>query len=248
MTTRGDIITGGVSGAAQRVAALTANTLIGGDGTDVVTRTTAQMKSSFFLTTYDFSNSTGWTTVDGIGTAAITSGVLRLSDTVGSDGYRQSDVDYNGPSAYRSLGMKDDFDVCVRLAVMSTVSQTYAFLEIADASSAGSRISVRAYHNGNAQFFLNLGGTEIAIAAGRFSSYTGQEWLRLSVRGSRVSAYTGVGSGGSRPTAWTPVGTATEGMFVVWSHISLSMSVVAIGSTSTVDFDDFTTIDHGLGL
>ena len=247
-TTRGDLARAGASGVAERFAAVAADTFVGGDGTDVGVRTATQVRTSLFVSVYDLTSSTGWTTVNGLGTATITGGVLRLVHTVGADAYRESTVDYNGASAYRSLGMQGDFDVCVRLAAMSTESQSFAYLEIADASAAGERVSCRAYFNGTAQFFRNAGSADIVTAAARFGAYTGQEWLRVSVRGGHVLAYTGVGSGGARPTSWTKLGTASYAMSVDWSHVSCPMSVAGLAATSTIDFDDFTTVDLGCGL
>lgn len=247
MTTRGDLIRGGASGAAERVAAVTADTFVGGDGTDVTTRTTTQVRSSLFVTTNDLSSSTGWTTVDGTGTASITSGVLRLSHTAGT-AVRDGVSGYNGPSAYRSLGAIADFDACIRIASMSAVVSSYCYIEIADASSAGNRFSTSAVQTGDVYFANNATATNISSAAGRFASFTGQEWLRISVRGGYITSYTGVGSGGVRPTSWTPIGAVAQADLRAWSHVAGSMAVVSTASTSTIDLDDLIIVDRSLGL
>ena len=200
-------------------------------------------------TVYDLSSSTGWTTVagGGTGTATITGGVLRLVHTVGANAYRTSDLNYLGASAYRSLGCKADFDVCARLAVIPATATVYTYIEIADASSAGERVSCNALGNGNCYFIRNNGGTELASAVGRFGGYTGQEWLRVSVRGGHVTVYTGVGVDGARPTSWLSIGGAYA-LIAKWSHVSLSMAAVGIAGTETVDWDDLTIVDLGGGL
>ena len=203
------------------------------------------------VVTHPFNDASGWTTVDGTGNADITSGVLRLSHNIGADAYRLGVLNYNGASAFRALGMRGDFDVCVRIASMSAENASYALLEIADASSAGERYSIFAQQNGAVSIVKNTDNTTHYSIAGVFPGFTGQEWLRLSVRAGLVTGFTGIGVAGARPALWSPlwnaIGTAVV-QPVAWSHVSCSVQVVGIGATSTTDFDDFTTVDLGNGL
>lgn len=67
LTARGQIIRGGVNGAAEALAAQTANTFLGGDGTDVVARTAAQVRTSLG---FEYG---AWTPTMTSGTGTITS-------------------------------------------------------------------------------------------------------------------------------------------------------------------------------
>ncbi len=196
---------------------------------------------------HDFASSAGWTTVNGTGTAVITGGVLRLSHAVGADAYCVGSINYDGASAYRSLVCRSDFDVCVRLAAMSVDPGSYALLEVADATAAGVRYSCLAQGNGTVRLMRLTDNLTLLATAGVFGAFTGQEWLRLSVRGGSITAYTGVGAGGARPTLWTPLGDASPAS-TAWAYVALSVEVIGIAGTSTTDFDDLTVVDLGGGL
>lgn len=252
---------GAVQWAAAPTAALPAASAAGemlvsdGAGSDYTATAAAGVRAAINaaanpLTAYDGTSSAGFTASAGSagGTASITSGAFRIVQPAG-DARHNSAGGYQSAVIYRALGVAGgDFDVAVRIAAMPAVSTSQAFLVISDATSAGNRLAVIAADNGTVYAFDPTANAVITTAASRFGSYTGEEWLRLSVRGLSVSFYTGVGTGGARPTAWTPIGSAATASAAVWSHVTLTLVAVSTASEATLDLDDLTIVDRSGGL
>ena len=170
------------------------------------------------------------------------SGALTLTHAAGT-AYRVSTVNYNGPSAHRALPANSgDFDLCVRVASLSAENRSLVLIEIADTpSDFGNRYSVWIERtSGDAVLYCNTTGSTLATASGRITSWTGEEWIRISVRGTAIIAYTGIGVAGARPTSWLPIGSTTA--VVAWSHCSLSLMVIGTGGATTATLDAFASV------
>lgn len=193
LTTRGDLVRAGVAGIAERLPAATADTFLGGDGTDVTTRTAAQVLASLgLLWTPSLASSAGWTDVSsGVGSVAITGGALTGTITTGSNNVAAATIPWGGA---------DCFDVRGRVQITGdTTANGQAHLRARYGSDGFLLIAGGA---GSLSLVRTLGSySSLASTAGRPVDGTG--WVRLRIVGQRVTMWYGTGSGSSQPTSWT---------------------------------------------
>lgn len=217
LTTRGDLPRRGAS-AWERFAASTADTFVGGDGTDVTVRTAAQALASIDAarsTAYEFSSSTGITLTNGNGTAVVTGGQLVMTTASGADTSTP-----NAPTASVAIPATIDpwrgVDVSVQLVgatgtLGATVNRTWLSLSnVADAKNSllptvGDWV-VAMYGGPDGTVLVGDGanGTPFAqrgTSAAGVLLLDGLDWFRIVFRGDSYETYTGRGA--SRPTTWT---------------------------------------------
>lgn len=189
MTTLGDLITGGASGAPARLAA-------GAEG-EVLTVSSGVpawvAPAGGIDTSLQSAPDTGWT-AGGAGSASIAAGVATLTMTAA-----QADA-----NLFRGAPMSP---LCPALEVTARITRTvstsdFHWFGIAfQSTDALSRFRLFAGSDAFARAFVNA--TEVGSAALPATIGGGQLWLRIVVTPYMVAWYVGVGA--SRPATWTRV-------------------------------------------
>ena len=221
---RGDLLRRNAS-AWGRLPAATANTFVGGDGTDVTTRTAAQVLVSLFPPTVaDLTSSSGWTTRNGegsSGTSSVNTGTQSLDLACTSA----------GSQVYTTIGRAPwaappTFDVRARISAFSSaLSGDSVQMFVCDALAASITLGAQVNGNDTCTAFSSSGNpaTTVTVAG----AGDGQGWFRIVVKcGLNATAYVGIGSGGAEPTSWTNVGSVqlAAGGRVTWPFIAFQMN------------------------
>lgn len=254
-TTRGDLIRRGAS-ADERFAALTANTFVGGDGTDVTVRTVAQVLVSLSGRVVDPLSGSGWTaaTISGAAAATWNSGPARLSLT--------NPAAALGNEAYAEIAALtpdyDSFDLYARFDVLAgTSNDTWFSLRAGVDSSNVLAFDIRG--NGRLDAYRTSGGSGSnvgTVSAGATNApstaqlASGNFWARISRRPCGVALSWGIGSSGP-PDTWvvafnlTDVTTlnSTRGGYVRFN----TYAAAAVGGGFDVDVLDIRATGRGLG-
>lgn len=226
--TRGRILRRGAS-AWEALDASTADTFVGGDGTDVTTRTAAQVRASILGPFADAMTGSGWTALSASGGASASwaSGPARLllNCAPGSAGSC-------GAGSTTRLPSTDTYDVAIRVR-----------FDVGDGSANGRILFVVGRDSANC-LVLTLSAAG-ALQAGRtvggsYAGYTvlydaginsnartgGQLWVRASRSPQGFVWLWGIGAGGQLPTEWVEY----------WASVPLSASVGY----------SYTVVAHGL--
>lgn len=190
VTTRGDLIRRGAS-APERFAAVAADTFVGGDGTDVTTRTAAQVRTSLQLdeaqNSDTFADSAPWTLTQGAGSAGIAGNLLTLTSPT------TVNTNSSPPYGYRSIttwgGSYRGFDAAVQLTFTprSAVNTEWALVEW---FAPGSALVAGLYAYGNGDLSVvdaNGGHGTVASAALNLTNL----WLRVVHTGTTLTVFTG---------------------------------------------------------
>lgn len=199
-TTRGDLVRAGAGGAAERFAAATADTFVGGDGTDVVARTAAQVYAS--LGAYQSAPDTGWTDT---GTVTHVASVHTFSVTPSGDSaaLRATLVD----------PLAQGIELVGRLDYTTGVPATSAWTAMGLMNSARTYgYIVQVIETGAVEMYWANGGGWAFITAtggGAVDLTANTAWLRLVATGHLIAVY--YATGASRPArdGWTRVGNVT---------------------------------------
>ncbi len=197
-------------------------------------------------TTYDFSTSTGWTTTNNSGTAAITGGVARL--TIAS----ATNTGDSGPRVHCDLGAVADpwaFRVACRINAYTGVSSSNHQLRLTlQSTSAGTgesakRMSVLCYGNGELHAKIypvgGIGVSDIfANATAGTIAFDGDSWLIVQVLAGVLTLWRARGSGGGHTvparTAWKLVGASSVSALIAASAMSNASPPVVGGTQSTL--------------
>lgn len=203
ITTRGDLIRGGVGGAAERLALGAAGTVLTSDGTDLVW---AAASGGSTTTAWDAPIDDGSWLLEG--TASIGAGLISLSATAGSaDGGRAAAS--RAPSAATPSGLElvadpDAFDSVIRVASLVGNSETFAGLFARLRGSDEIRLWATGV-GGVACGYVGTPWTPIRDVGAGSLPLDGTGWLKLSVRGPVITCWYGTGTTTTPPveTAWT---------------------------------------------
>ena len=203
---RGDLLRRNAS-AWGRLPASTADTFVGGDGTDVVARTAAQVLAALITWTPSLASSAGWTDVSsGGGSVAITGGTLTgtVPGSIAATIVGAATIPW---------GSTDCYDVRARVQITGdTTSNAKGHLRV---NFAGGAITINQQGDGTLQLLTTFGGFSLwATVASRPIGGTG--WVRLRITGQRVTAWYGTGVGSAEPsvTGWTLLTDADRSVLV----------------------------------
>lgn len=191
--------------------------------------------------------STGWTTRNGSGTAAITSNVARFTLATSAVPGAWANV----PMVSRAHHV-DPWDVDIMARIASLTGGNSANVYVA--------FGIRRGSSGNEGVFINLRGdggsmdlygetipsSGIQASAGsvlRSTIDSGQFWLRIAVRGAQIVAWYGSGASGVEPTEWIMIGQVTNAANHRSSYLAnvvMTLDAVSSGSSDdvTLDFDN----------
>lgn len=232
-TTRGDLIRRGAS-ADERFAALTANTFVGGDGTDVTVRTVAQTRTS--LKTGSAGSSVAgasFTGANGVGTATASTLTLTTASTAST----WSDIPR---LLYDHGGDPWNITVTARLAAC-TGGDGNTFPSLALRNSAGDNLLLVQARgsDGLVSVYGNSGGD---VSSGAVTMpFDGTGAFRIVLREGVATVYQSTDSG----TSWRPIyrGNPPIPSSSPWAYTRASFALYqggAPGGTVTVQWADVT--------
>ena len=256
-TTRGDLVRAGASGVAERFAAKTADTFVGGDGTDVTTRTAAQVRSSIAGAVTDVLDGAAWTetTLGGAATATWETGPARLLLT--------NPAAAMGNEAFAShatfIPDADQWDLYARFDVLVGTSANVWF-SLRGGVDGNNAVHFDVRGTGGLDLYRTTSGTPVSIGtvgAGASNAPStaqlagGQFWARIARRPGSVAFSWGIGSGGAVPTSWT---TALVNSDVATLNVCNgtyarlnTYAAAAVGGGFNVDVLDIRATGRGMG-
>lgn len=200
--TRGRLLRRGAS-AWEALDASTADTFVGGDGTDVTTRTAAQVRASILGPFADPMTGSGWSTLTTSGGASASwgSSKLTLDCAAGSAGSC-------GVEASSYLESGEWWDLAIRLDVLSGDASSSTRINLVAGQDTNNNVTVSLWTNGTLEVGYVSSGSWQSITFGSVSGIDstartgGQLWLRIARTPTGLSWWWGVGSGGAMPTQW----------------------------------------------
>jgi len=245
LTTRGDLLRRGAS-APERFAASTADTFVGGDGTDVGVRTAPQVWVSLVAgrtTTPSLASTSGWTNS--------TSGSGATSTQNTGTGQMELAVNDNGGTArfLRTMSVPVDWRAQVRVRTFTdTTANIQATFSVYQSASPTEGPRFTLYGDGSlrTQYVPYSGSTvtvraqTAAISAVRAAMTAGTLWMRMQSQGGCIGWLYAVGSTEST-LVWVTFGTyalpgSTDGERVPDTYnVSLNRVASSGAQTATID-------------
>lgn len=232
------------------------NTFVGLDGTGAGQALTpsASLTRLGLVDTPSLASATGWTLVDGVGTAAITGGVARL--TLGAAIVPGAWA--NHPKiARQSLLSPLSCDFRCRVKSWTGGDSNDALLAIGLRTGAASEEGLYATIRGNgSRVWLDSnvvsgGGTLGFIALDRATVAGGQFWVRLIIAGGSAALFYGVGVSGVEPSNWLIVHSTTnttnwQSQYLAQITLSLDGKTPGSPDAVAVDIDGISVRDLGV--
>lgn len=235
--TRGDLLRRNAS-AWGRFAANTADTFVGGDGTDVVARTAAQARASILGPFADGMTGTGWSNLTPSGGASATwaTGPARLfldcpSGTTGSCGVERAGY----------LPSPEWSEFAIRLQVLSGDASSNTRVGFNVGKDANNTANFTLWTNGNVEPAYVSGGSYTSLTTTAPSAIDstartgGNLWFKVSHTPAALVWSYGIGTAGAQPTSWVPIYQTTNATaLAVASGTFVQVYSLTIGS---IDFD-----------
>jgi len=223
---RGDLVRRSAS-AWGRLPAAPADTFVGGDGTDVVARTVAQVLASLYPRSVDTIPSTApWSTRNGEGAYAgpatvNVGGTVDFSCVAASSNVLSAAGRAPWITAATFVGM------CRISALVGAGASDNIIVFVTDSLATQTTLSGVQITGTNSCSLLRESGS-IAGSQTVASITGGQGWAIVVANGADVAAYVGVGSGGNPPadSAWTYLGTVARGasLAVPWAIFGVQLN------------------------
>lgn len=239
LTARGQLLRRSAT-APEAFAANAADTFVGGDGTDVTTRTAAQVRASLAAPSQLGAGLT-WTTVNGSvagGSATVVGGVVTLTTNAAvTSGFFHGD--YSAPRAYATFSPLDAtrWTVIGRLTASGGASSDSRIgfgVMLTPGVNEPSRLIVCAPSlGGNASLNLSTGTTTISITGAAMIA-NGTGWYRVSRNGGVVTYSYGTGTTTVPPTTWVVVWTEALNYFIDGTTTVLPDAGANVGVTVLV--------------
>lgn len=203
--TRGRLLRRGAS-AWEALDASTADTFVGGDGTDVTTRTAAQVRASILGPFADPMTGSGWSTLPGSGTNTSTWSGGKLTMTLGSGGAASGGV---ARADFRSVALAGGAAIRVDVITGDGGTQRQVYLALGKDASNGPALAL--YGDGTLNASVTIGGSYalLGTSSTAASRTDGTLWLALKFDGGVLAWMWGTGSGSAMPTTWTIFYTTT---------------------------------------